>query len=202
MYKFTIPVFGEGIVYDSPLDERQQQVKLIVHSMNTKGLEAMVPKMIDEAEDYFRAWGDEGEVAPRVRSKSVPSNSGRLGSATFRQPWPLLAPRERLGRPKRLRLGRPGLRRTGRVWERGGSALPNTGGAPVHHAAPMPPRGWGRPTLPSAPATRHTHACLPAHCGGTPCTCLRTGVAGGAAQSILGAYHHDGLLVPHGAGDP
>ena len=22
----------------------------------------MVPKMIDEAEDYFRAWGDEGEV--------------------------------------------------------------------------------------------------------------------------------------------
>jgi hypothetical protein len=26
-------------------------VKLLVHSMNTKGLEAMVPKMIDEAEE-------------------------------------------------------------------------------------------------------------------------------------------------------
>ena len=65
MYKFTIPVFGEGIVYDSPLDERQQQVKLLVHSMNTKGLEAMVPKMIDEAEEYFRAWGNEGEVELR-----------------------------------------------------------------------------------------------------------------------------------------
>ena len=51
VYGFTIPVFGKGIVYDSPLDERQQQVKLLVHSMNTKGLEAMVPKMIDEAED-------------------------------------------------------------------------------------------------------------------------------------------------------
>ena len=62
VYKFTIPVFGEGIVYDSPLDERTQQVKLLVHSMNTKSLEGMVPKMIDEAEDYFRAWGDEGEV--------------------------------------------------------------------------------------------------------------------------------------------
>ena len=24
VYKFTIPVFGEGIVYDSPLDERTQ----------------------------------------------------------------------------------------------------------------------------------------------------------------------------------
>ena len=30
--------------------------------MNTKGLEAMVPKMIDEAEEYFREWGNEGEV--------------------------------------------------------------------------------------------------------------------------------------------
>ena len=65
VYKFTVPVFGEGIVYDSPLDERQQQVKLLVHSMNTKGLEAMVPKMIDEAEDYFYMWGDEGEVELR-----------------------------------------------------------------------------------------------------------------------------------------
>ena len=72
MYKFTIPVFGEGIVYDSPLDERQQQVKLLVHSMNTKGLEAMVPKMIDEAEDYFRAWGDEGEVRTQTQHR-VPS---------------------------------------------------------------------------------------------------------------------------------
>ena len=65
VYKFTVPVFGEGIVYDSPLDERQQQVKMLVHSMNTKGLEAMVPKMIGEAEDYFRAWGDAGTVELR-----------------------------------------------------------------------------------------------------------------------------------------
>jgi hypothetical protein len=33
--------------------------------MNTKGLEAMVPKMIDEAEEYFREWGNEGEVEIR-----------------------------------------------------------------------------------------------------------------------------------------
>ena len=38
---------------------------MLVHSMNTKGLEAMVPKMIDEAEDYFYAWGDSGEVELR-----------------------------------------------------------------------------------------------------------------------------------------
>ena len=29
VYKFTIPVFGEGIVYDSPLDERQQQCEAV-----------------------------------------------------------------------------------------------------------------------------------------------------------------------------
>eukprot|EP00327_Prymnesium_parvum_P040987 CAMPEP_0195647970 /NCGR_PEP_ID=MMETSP0815-20121206/30384_1 /TAXON_ID=97485 /ORGANISM="Prymnesium parvum, Strain Texoma1" /LENGTH=657 /DNA_ID=CAMNT_0040791577 /DNA_START=288 /DNA_END=2263 /DNA_ORIENTATION=+ len=65
VYGFTVPVFGKGIVYDSPLDERLQQVKLLVHSMNTKSLEAMVPKMIGEAEDYFRAWGEEGTVELR-----------------------------------------------------------------------------------------------------------------------------------------
>ena len=28
MYKFTIPVFGKGVVYDSPLDQRLQQVHM------------------------------------------------------------------------------------------------------------------------------------------------------------------------------
>merc|ERR1719453_1663198 len=65
VYAFTIPVFGKGIIYDSPLDERLQQVKLMVHNMNTKSLEAMVPKMINEAEGYFKKWGDEGTVELR-----------------------------------------------------------------------------------------------------------------------------------------
>ena len=33
--------------------------------MNTRSLESMVPKMIDEAEGYFRAWGNEGTVELR-----------------------------------------------------------------------------------------------------------------------------------------
>ena len=65
VYGFTIPVFGKGIIYDSPLDERLQQVKLLVHSMNTKSLDNMVPKMISEAEQYFHNWGDEGVVELR-----------------------------------------------------------------------------------------------------------------------------------------
>jgi len=63
VYKFTIPVFGRKIVYDSPLEERQQQIKMVVHSMNTRSLDAMVPKIISEAEAYFATeWADEGEV--------------------------------------------------------------------------------------------------------------------------------------------
>lgn len=42
-----------------------RQVKLLVHSMNTKSLEGMVPKMISEAEDYFKAWGNDGTVELR-----------------------------------------------------------------------------------------------------------------------------------------
>jgi len=63
VYKFTIPVFGPGIVYDSSLDERLQQVKMLVHSMNTASLQAMVPKMVSEAEAYFASkWGEAGEA--------------------------------------------------------------------------------------------------------------------------------------------
>lgn len=65
VYGFTVPVFGKGIIYDSPLGEYLQQVKLMVHSMNTKSLQNMVPKMIGEAEGYFKAWGDEGTVELR-----------------------------------------------------------------------------------------------------------------------------------------
>ena len=62
----SIPVFGKGIIYDSPLDERLQQVKLLVHSMNTKSLENMVPKMINEAESYFKAWSNGGPSSAKV----------------------------------------------------------------------------------------------------------------------------------------
>jgi sterol 14alpha-demethylase len=65
VYGFTVPVFGKGIIYDSPLEEYLQQVKLMVKSMNTKSLENMVPKMIGEAEGYFKKWGNEGEVELR-----------------------------------------------------------------------------------------------------------------------------------------
>merc|ERR1719453_1641199 len=65
VYGFTIPVFGKGIVYDSPLDERLQQIKLLVNTFKTKNLEMMIPKMISEAEGYFQEWGAEGEVELR-----------------------------------------------------------------------------------------------------------------------------------------
>ena len=65
VYGFTIPVFGKGIIYDSPLHEYQQQVKLLVHNMNTKSLDNMIPKMIAEAEGYFGNWGNEGTVELR-----------------------------------------------------------------------------------------------------------------------------------------
>ena len=67
VYKFTIPVFGRGIVYDSPIDERTQQVKMLVHSMNTRSLESMVPTMVSEAEAYFaEKWATEGEADLRA----------------------------------------------------------------------------------------------------------------------------------------
>ena len=77
LYSFTIPVFGEGIVYDSPFDERLQQVQMLADCLNASSLEAMVPRMVEEAEYYFEAWEDEGTVVSRRRLKLVIA-AGRL----------------------------------------------------------------------------------------------------------------------------
>lgn len=62
VYKFMTPVFGKGVVYDAPQHEMQQQLRFMSASLNSKHLETYVPQMQREAEEYFGAWPDEGEV--------------------------------------------------------------------------------------------------------------------------------------------
>eukprot|EP01138_Halocafeteria_seosinensis_P014360 gb/GECG01014661.1/.p1 GENE.gb/GECG01014661.1/~~gb/GECG01014661.1/.p1 ORF type:complete len:501 (+),score=68.80 gb/GECG01014661.1/:1-1503(+) len=62
VYKFMTPVFGKGVVYDAPPRVMQQQLKFMSGSLHSSNLQSYVPKIIDEAEKFFKDWGDEGEV--------------------------------------------------------------------------------------------------------------------------------------------
>lgn len=62
VYKFMTPVFGEGVVYDAPQSVRAQQMRFMSVSLQSHNLEKYVPRIIDEAEKFFKRWGEEGEI--------------------------------------------------------------------------------------------------------------------------------------------
>eukprot|EP00002_Diphylleia_rotans_P008328 TRINITY_DN1810_c0_g1_i1.p1 TRINITY_DN1810_c0_g1~~TRINITY_DN1810_c0_g1_i1.p1 ORF type:complete len:494 (-),score=107.30 TRINITY_DN1810_c0_g1_i1:102-1583(-) len=62
VYRFTVPVFGNGVVYDAPLKIRGQQLKIAANGLKSAMLKSYVPQIVQEAEAYFGKWGEEGEV--------------------------------------------------------------------------------------------------------------------------------------------
>lgn len=62
VYRFSVPVFGRGVVYDAPLPVRLQQFRLLSLSLRVNMLETYVPMMVGECVAFFDAWADEGEV--------------------------------------------------------------------------------------------------------------------------------------------
>lgn len=61
-YKFSVPLFGDGVIYGADPDRRAEQIKLVTASLHTTALGNYVPMMIQEAESYFNKWGKEGVV--------------------------------------------------------------------------------------------------------------------------------------------
>ena len=63
IYQFTVPVFGKGVVYDAPPDIRAQQIStFLAPSFSTAHMRTYVDVMLSEAESYFAAWPQSGEV--------------------------------------------------------------------------------------------------------------------------------------------
>eukprot|EP00170_Pyropia_yezoensis_P008902 contig_38145_g8936 len=62
VYRFSVPVFGRGVVYDAPLPVRLQQFRLLSLSLRVNMLETYVPMMVGECVAFFDAWADDGEV--------------------------------------------------------------------------------------------------------------------------------------------
>jgi len=61
-YQFITPVFGKGVVYDSPTSVMYEQLKMVKTGLVATQLRKNVPIIASEARDYFRAWGDSGEI--------------------------------------------------------------------------------------------------------------------------------------------
>jgi len=61
-YRFTIPIYGPGVAYDATPEVMSEQLGLLFPALRDQRLQAYARFMAEEAETYFDAWGDAGEV--------------------------------------------------------------------------------------------------------------------------------------------
>ncbi|EGG22293.1 cytochrome P450 family protein [Cavenderia fasciculata] len=62
-YRFVTPVFGPGVVYDSPTEVMYEQLRFVKNGLTLAQLKKAVGIISEEAEQFFEEkWGDAGEV--------------------------------------------------------------------------------------------------------------------------------------------
>ena len=62
VYRFMTPVFGKNVVYDADIEHRKQQMKCMATGLQSRSLDAYVPKIEKETHEYIKKWGASGEV--------------------------------------------------------------------------------------------------------------------------------------------
>jgi len=60
-YRFVVPVFGKGVVYDSPPSVFVEQLKFVKNGLAANQLKKNVTMMELEAVNFFLRWGEKGE---------------------------------------------------------------------------------------------------------------------------------------------
>lgn len=60
VYKFNVPTFGPGVVYDVEYKIRSEQIRFFAEGLKTERLKSYIPIFVRETEMFFKKWGDEG----------------------------------------------------------------------------------------------------------------------------------------------
>ncbi|NND67388.1 MAG: cytochrome P450 [Halioglobus sp.] len=61
-YQATVPVFGEGVIFDAPPDRMKTQLKIQVDALRYQNMKSYAAIIAKEVEDWVAEWGDEGEM--------------------------------------------------------------------------------------------------------------------------------------------
>ncbi|CAM6116007.1 unnamed protein product [Calypogeia fissa] len=62
VYEFNVPTFGPDVVFAVDYPTRAEQYRFFMESLKVSKLQGYVAAMVEEAEDFFGKWGDEGET--------------------------------------------------------------------------------------------------------------------------------------------
>ena len=61
-YQATVPVFGEGVIFDAPPERMKTQLKIQVDALRYQNMKNYASIIAREVEDWVAEWGDEGEL--------------------------------------------------------------------------------------------------------------------------------------------
>ncbi|CAM0907794.1 unnamed protein product [Alopecurus aequalis] len=62
LYDFTVPIFGQGVLYDADLATRSKQIRFCTDAIQPMKLKNQVDALVREVHDYFSKWGQDGIV--------------------------------------------------------------------------------------------------------------------------------------------
>ena len=62
VYSLMTPIFGKGIAYDAPPEIMREQLGFFHEALRESRMRTYVQGFVEEAEEYFGRWGDEGVV--------------------------------------------------------------------------------------------------------------------------------------------
>lgn len=61
-YKLMTPIFGEGIIFDAPIERKNEQLKMLMPALRMEAMRDHSHKIVGEVEDIIANWGDSGEI--------------------------------------------------------------------------------------------------------------------------------------------
>lgn len=85
-YKFTVPVFGEGVCYDAEPEIMAEQIGFAIPALRDASMRTYAPMLADEARQFIANWGDEGviDVMDVMKELTTYSSSRCLLGKEFR----------------------------------------------------------------------------------------------------------------------
>lgn len=60
-YKIMTPIFGEGVVFDAPIEKKNQQLQMLMPALRDKPMRTYSDIIVDEVESLLGNWGESGE---------------------------------------------------------------------------------------------------------------------------------------------
>ncbi len=56
------PIFGEGLVFDAPIERKNEQLKMLMPSLRFEAMLDHSHKIVQEVDDIIAGWGERGEI--------------------------------------------------------------------------------------------------------------------------------------------